>query len=266
MMRALSAEFAKLKRSRMLLWTSLVVVGYTSIGLAVFPIVEKAQLQSSGSTPSAIGDVFAQAGIVEIDWSTAMKFIPMGVSGAWGILLLSLVAAYVFGRELREGTDVASATLPVRRETAVAAKMIVIAAWMVGLALLAVVADIGVVAVYLGFDGFSLSHVWKALAETLYACLPIYLTLPLVGWLSRSRKGYMRPMLFALVAFMVSSSLMGTDLAAYVPWSMPIVAVGVTWMPLRGELTAVSWVIATAVFCFGMVALFRQANRAELGA
>jgi ABC-type transport system involved in multi-copper enzyme maturation permease subunit len=265
MMRTLVSEFEKLKRSRMVMWTSLVVIGYTSIGLAMFPIIEKAQ-NADGSLAGGMGEVFAQAGIVEINWSTAMKFIPMGVSGAWGVLLLSLVAAYVFGRELREGTDVSTATLPVRREAVVLAKMVVIAVWTVGLSLLAVLADIGVLALYLGFDGFALSYVLRAFGETVYACLPIFLTLPLIGWLSRSRKGYMRPMLFALAAFMVSSSLMGTDAAAYVPWSMPIVAVGVTWMPLRGELTAVSWAIALVVFILGMVALFHQANRVELSA
>lgn len=263
MKRALMAEFAKLKRSRMLLWTSLVVIGYTSIGLAMFPIIKKAMLNGAAPGSAEVGEIFAQAGIGSINWTTAMKFIPMGVSGAWGILLLSLVAAYVFGRELREGTDVTSATLPLRRESIVAAKMVVIAVWIVGLAALAVVADVVVVAVYLGVDGFTLAPVLKAFAETLYACLPIYLTLPIVGWLSMSKKGYMRPMLFALVAFMMASSLVGLDAAAYTPWSMPIAAVGVTWMPLRSELTVVSWLIAAAVFALGMFLLMRQSVRAE---
>lgn len=264
MMRALSAEFSKLKRSRMLLWTALVIIGYTSIGLVVFPIIE----DSVGSAaPSAVGqsvgDVFAQAGIVEINWDAAMRFIPMGVSGAWGVLLLSLIAAYVFGRELREGTDVASATLPVRRESFVVAKMVVIAVWAVGLGLLAVVAQVAVDIFYLGLDGFAWPYVWRAFVETLYAMLPLYLTLPVVAWLSLTRKGYLRPMIFAAVMFMLASSLIGLDAAAYFPWSMPIVAVGVTWMPLRGELTVVSWAIAAAVFVVGLLAVMRRVNRAE---
>lgn len=264
MMRALSAEFAKLKRSRMILWTSLVVVGYTSVGLAVFPLVQKAQSGDVAMGTAGIGDVFAQAGITEMNWATAMKFIPMGVSGAWGIMLLSLVAAYVFGRELREGTDVATATLPIRREYVIASKMTVIAAWTVYLCALAVIADVAVVALYMGFDTFAWSYVGRAFAETLYACLPIFLTLPLVGWFAMSRKGYLRPMLFALGTFMVANSLVGLDAAAYVPWAMPIVGVGVTWMPVRGELGAVSWVIAAAVFVVGMAVVLRTANRADL--
>ncbi|PKQ37223.1 MAG: hypothetical protein CVT59_08245 [Actinobacteria bacterium HGW-Actinobacteria-1] len=266
MMRALSAEFAKLKRSRMILWTSLVVVGYTSIGLAVFPLLKKAQAGDIAMGAAGIGDAFAKAGITEMNWANAMKFIPMGVSGAWGIMLLSLVAAYVFGRELREGTDIATATLPIRREYVAVAKMAVIAVWTVYLSALAVIADVAVVGIYMGFDTFAWSYVGRAFVETLYACLPIFLTLPLVGWFAMSRKGYLRPMLFALVTFMVANTLVGLDAAAYVPWAMPIVGVGVTWMPTRGELGAVSWLIAAAVFIVGMAVVLRSANRAELSA
>ncbi|MDO8847641.1 MAG: ABC transporter permease [Coriobacteriia bacterium] len=265
MIRALQAEFSKLKRSRMILWTALVIIGYTSIGLATYPVLEDLVLdmeaQVAAGDTSAQDNVFVDAGIIEINWETAMRFIPMGVSGAWGMMLLSLVTAYVFGRELREGTDIASATLPVRREAFVVAKMVVVAVWAIGLGLLAVIAQVGVDAIYLGFEGFKWVYVWRAFVDTLYAMLPLYLTLPLVAWLSLRRKGYLWPMLFALATFTVASSLIGTDFAAYVPWSMPIVLFGVTWMPLRGELTAVSWVIAFAVFAVGMLLVLRRVNR-----
>lgn len=266
MIRALQAEFGKLKRSRMILWTALVVIGYTSIGLAMLPVIEDLQAQALTAAPGAaaagVGEAFAAAGITGINWESAMLFVPMGVSGAWGVMLLSLIAAYVFGRELREGTDIASATLPVRREIFAWAKMVVIAVWAVGLAVLAVAAQVGVDLIYLGANGLRPSWVWQGFVDTLYAMLPLYLTLPIVAWLSLSRRGYLRPMLFALVMFMVSSSLIGLDAAAYFPWAMPIAAVGVTWAPVRGELTLVSWLIALAVFAAGMVALLRRVNRA----
>lgn len=244
----------------MILWTALVIVGYTAIGLVMFPILE--DLQASGAMGSA-GDVFAEAGIVEINWETGMRFIAMGVSGAWGVMLVSLITAYVFGRELREGTDVSTATLPIRREYFVFAKLTVVAMWLIGLALLAVVAQVVVDAVYLGFEGFRLVYAWRAFLDTLYALSPLFLTVPVVAWLSLTRKGYLRPMLFALVVFTIANSLIGLDAAAYFPWSMPIVLVGVTWMPLTGELTALSWVIALAVFAAGLFAVLRATNRAD---
>lgn len=266
MMRALAAEFGKLKRARMILWTALVVIGYTSIGLAMYPVIEDMQAQAQtaapGTTAAEMAKAFAEGGITGINWESAMRFVPMGVSGAWGVLLLSLVAAYVFGRELREGTDISSATLPIRREAFVFAKMVVIAAWSIGLALLAVVAAVGVDLVHLGTEGLRFSYVWRGFVDTLHAMLPIYLTLPVIAWLSLSRKGYLRPMLFALVMFMFSSGLIGLDAAAYFPWSMPIAAVGVTWWPVRGGLTIVSWLIALAVFATGMFGVLRRVNRA----
>ena len=116
-------------------------------------------------------------------------------------------------------------------------------------------------AIYLGFEGFEWVYVWRAFVDTVYAMVPLYLTLPLVAWLSLRRKGYLWPMLLGLATFTIASSLIGTDLAAYVPWSMPIVLFGVTWMPLTGELTAVSWVIAFAVFAVGMLLVLRRVNR-----
>lgn len=265
-MRALKAEFAKLKRSRMILWTALVVLGYTSIGLAMYPVLDDMMAQgvaaAPGSPAAQVREAFARAGITEINWDGAMRFVPMGVSGAWGIMVLSLIAAYVFGRDLREGTDISSGTLPIRRETFVFAKMVVIAVWAVVLAALAVLAQVGVDLVHLGAEGLRFEYVWRAFLETLYVMLPLYLTLPVIGWLSLSRKGYLRPMLFALVMFMASTGLVGLDAAAYFPWSMPIAAVGVTWMPAREALTIVSWLIALAVFAVGMFAVLRRVNRA----
>ncbi len=260
MMRALAAEFGKLKRARMLLWTALIIVGYTSIGLATFPVVEDL-VASMPAGPDAAVNPFVAADLTVINWENAVRFIAMGVSGAWGILLLSLITAYVFGRDLREGTDISSATLPVRREAFVAAKMVVIAVWAVALGVLAVFAQVGVDLFFLGIDGFRWAYVWGALGDTLLAMLPLYLTLPLVAWLSLTRKGYLRPMLFALVMMMLANGLIGLDAAAYFPWSMPIVLAGVTWMPLTGELTAASWAIAVAVFTVGMYLVIRRVNR-----
>jgi hypothetical protein len=42
---------------------------------------------------------------------------------------------------------------------------------------------------------------------------------------------------------------------------MPTVLVGVTWMPLAGELTAASWAIALAVFGAGLALLLRVMSR-----
>ncbi|MBN1192518.1 MAG: ABC transporter permease [Coriobacteriia bacterium] len=258
MIRALRAEFGKLKRARMILWTALIIIGYSSIGIAMMPVVEDHVV----NIPAGAVNPFEAAGLTVLNWENAVRFIAMGVSGAWGIMVLSLITAYVFGRELREGTDVASATLPVRREAFVFAKMVVIAFWAAGLAVLAVMAQVGVGAVYLDLDGFKWSYVGRALADTLYAMLPLYLTLPVIAWLSLSRKGYLCPMLFAVVMYVLASGLIGLDAAAYFPWSMPIVLVGVTWMPLTGELTAASWAIALAVFAVGMVAVLRKVNHA----
>ena len=69
-----------------------------------------------------------------------------GVSGSWGLLTFSFIAAYVFGREYKEGTEKNMLTVPIRREYSVIAKMIVVACWVFGLALFAFVLQAGGIA------------------------------------------------------------------------------------------------------------------------
>jgi len=263
-MRALAAEFGKLKHSRMPLWTALAVLGYEAINLALMPVMkDPATVAKMASAGGGFGKALA-TGMYAPTWENFLRFGAQGISGAWGLYLFGLAAAYLFGRESREGTAGTMLTLPVRREYFVVAKMTVLAVWALGLTLLSSVLHVGVVAL-IGADGFAWAHVAKSLADTLTVALLVYLTMPLVAWFALLGRGYLPPMLFCVAMNMTGMALVQTsDLSSYFPWSMPVNFIGASWMPVPpSPLVAGSWAVAAVCFAAGLALVMWRADRVD---
>jgi ABC-2 type transport system permease protein len=263
MMRALAAEFLKLKRSRMPLWTALVVLVAAGLGLAVMPVLSDPSMQAK---VAAGGGAFAKAvaaGLYAPTWANYLHIGTQGMSGSWGVLTFGLVTAYLFGRESKERTMSAVLTLPLRREYAVMAKMVVLAVWVFGLAMLSVLLTMGVVTV-LGVEGFAWPAVFKNITDTLAVAVLLYLTLPFVAWFAALGKGYLRPMLFSLAMVMIGNALVTTGVSRWFPWNMPLHLVGASWYPVPpSSLVPGSWAVAVGLFLVGMAALLWQTDHAD---
>jgi hypothetical protein len=263
MMRMLAAEFLKLRRSRMPLWSCLIVLVASGLGLAVLPVLSdpKTQVEIAKS-----GGVFAQAvaaGAYQPSWAHYLRIGVQGMSGSWGILTFGLVTAYLFGREFKEGAAKSMLTLPIRREYVVVAKLIVLAAWVFALGLLSVLLTAGTTAA-LGVGGFTWNAVSVSIGETMAAIAPLYLTLPLVAWFAVRGKGYLQPMLYSLGVMMVGNALVRTPVSPYFPWNMPLHMVGASWYPIPpSPVTAGSWAVAVGVFAIGVAALIWQIDHAD---
>src|SRR5512136_2990397 len=99
----IATEFLKLRRSRVT-WFSLVAI---SLG----PLGTKADLSGISAT-----------------WPAYFSMLTL-VVGMGGMLLLSFIVAYVFGREYAEGTAKNLLALPVGRHWFALAKFVVAAVW-----------------------------------------------------------------------------------------------------------------------------------------
>jgi len=264
MKRALRAEFLKLKGSRTLLWTSLVVAGY-----AVLTVVLNRVLLGDPTFAKRIataGGVFKQAvdaGFFELNWTNQLRVAVQGITGTWGVLLFAFVTTYVFGREYKDGTAKSMLTLPIRRETFVVAKLIVVGCWVLGLtALCLALNSFGFL--LLGVPGFAWSHLGAAILDALVATFVIYLTLPAVAWITMIGHGYLRGMLFALAAIMVGNGVAGTTASKYYPWNIPIHLFGASWLPLApADLVPASWLILVAVFLAGLALAMRHVDATD---
>lgn len=263
MMRMIAAEFFKLKRSRMPLWSGLIVLVAAGLGLAVLPVLGDPKIQAEMAKS---GGVFAQAvaaGMYQPSWTNYLRIGVQGMSGSWGILTFGLVTAYLFGRESKEGAAKTMLTLPIRREYVVVAKLLVLAVWVFALGLLSVLLT-SVATAALGVSGFTWAAVLTSLGETMTAIAPLYLTLPLVAWFAVRGRGYLQPMLYSLGVMMVGNALVQTSASRFFPWNMPLHLVGASWYPVSpSPVVAGSWAVAAGVFAVGVAALMWQIDHAD---
>lgn len=247
MERALKVEFLKLKGATLPLWT-LAVVG-------VSPMM-------SGAVGTADRQWFQS-----LSWAT---FLDMGLANMatwYAFLLFGLITAFLFGREFGDGVASAALTAPVRREHVVLAKMIVLALWILVLAVLGVVAQ-GLWGLAFGLDGFAWSAVGPVLVDTLSIAAIVYCTLPVIALVAVVSRGVFAPMIASAFAF--AAGMMGglAGWGDWLPWAMPS-AIGGSFLgavlpDLRTGLEAGQWAIGIALFAVGMVALLAYVDLADV--
>jgi ABC-2 type transport system permease protein len=245
MLRALKAEVLKLKRARVPMWTALAV--------CLMPLL------------AVLTAKLTDGELAHVTWEEFMRAGPEMIASAWGLLVFGLATAYVFGREFEDGTAKYMLTLPLRREYFVAAKMVVLAAWVLGLTILAVAVEAGYAA-FLGLKGFAWGHIGTGLALSLEVSAVLYLTLPVVALLALLGKGYLPPMLFSALMMVSSMMLAIVGWARWFPWSMPTILAGMMFgLPdaSRGHLGPESWVIAVGLFVAGSAAVLRYVDTAD---
>lgn len=243
MWRVLRAELLKLKRSKAMWGTVAIVVSFAAMTLTIFDMY----LEPGGNA-----------------WEMSLGMNAQLIAGWYGVLTFSLAAASLFGSEFADGTAAAMFTTPVRREYFVAGKLAVLAVWVVALALISVAGEY-VAGLLLGGQGFPGAAIWQALKDTLLVTFMLYLTLPLVGFISILGRGYLAPMLFASVTSAMSFAGMFIGWQRWLPWAMPITVRGgivPVEMLKDSSMLPASWAILFATFAIGLAALFWSMGRA----
>jgi hypothetical protein len=99
------------------------------------------------------------------------------VVGVGGMLLLSFIMAYLFGREYADGTAKNLLALPVARHYFVLAKLVVAAVWWFAL-VASVLAETLAIGLVLGLSGFSAGSVLSGSGNALLAAGIAYLLAP----------------------------------------------------------------------------------------
>lgn len=264
MTRAIHAEFLKLRGSKVPMWTVLATVAYGVIAIAgAFAI--KNGLGATAEAMTKAGGAWAEAaarGYYTPTWENLLRQNVQGVAGAWGIFLFAFVTAYVFGRERKEGTEATLLTAPVQRRSFAVAKMVVVGVWVLALTLFAFVFQTAGMALA-GPTDFAWTHLATSLGQMLEASLLLYLSMPLIALVALwGKPGYLKPMVFAALLNVVGMMFAGEKLANLVPWSMPVLIGGASWMPItKASLDATSWAISAVVVVAGSAALMWRLGR-----
>jgi ABC-2 type transport system permease protein len=249
--RVLATEFLKLRRSKVT-WLSAVAFSIAPLAIALFMWIVRepgraAQLGLLGTKANLVG--------LEATWPSYLSMLTLAV-GVGGMLLLSFIVAFVFGREYAEGTAKNLLALPVARHWFVLAKLAVAAVWWAAL-VASVLAEAFILGLALALPGFSAGLALGAVRDIALVAVAAYLLAPPVAWMSTLGRGYLPPLGFALGTLVLGDVFSHTGWGPWFPWAVVPLFVGA----VGNRQTAIapgSLVVVLAAFVAGIAATVLQ--------
>lgn len=178
-----------------------------------------------------------------------------------GMVLLTIIAAYVFGREYADGTAKNMLALPVGRHWFAVAKFVVVFAWF-GVLTLSLIAEGFLVGALLGLPGFSISLAVSAGGEILLSGLVGYLLVPVVAWMATLGRGYLPPIGFTIFMLVLGNVFGATGWGKWFPWSIVPMLAGMVG-PRVEVLAPESLIIVGLTFLAGVAATIWQLRYAD---
>jgi ABC-type transport system involved in multi-copper enzyme maturation permease subunit len=247
----LATEFIKLRHSKVTGF-SLAAISMGPLGIALFMWI---LLEPERASQLGLLGTKANLSGLAATWPAYFSMLTL-IVGIGGMLLLSFIVAFVFGREYTEGTAKNLLALPVGRTTFVLAKFLVAAAWWLVL-VIAVLVEALMVGALLGLPGFSTGLAVAAVRDALVAAGIAYLLVPVVAWITVLGRGYMAPLAFAIAMLGLGNVFSKTGWAPWFPWSIVPLLVGMVGNPLS-TLPPASYVVLALTFFGGVAATAAQ--------
>lgn len=241
---AFAVELRKARRSRLPLITLLAFAIAPFAGGFFMIVLRDPEMARRAGFISAKAQIVAGSA----DWPAYLDFLAQAIS-AGGILLFSVVASWVFGREFSDRTVKDLLALPTPRSDIVLAKFAVMALWS------------AVLSVFITIIGFLVGMAIKlppvpaqvmvhgSLVLAVTACLTIVVVMPIAFFASAGR-GYLPPIGIAILLLVFTQIVAFAGWGDYFPWAIPALYAG-----LGGEQNipgAVSFVIVALTGLAGM--------------
>lgn len=254
--RALTTEFLKLRRCKVT-WATLLGLSMGPLGIALFMWI----LREPGRAAS-LGLLGTKANLsgLEATWPAYADMLTL-IIGIGGMLVLSFIVAYVFGREYEDATAKNMLALPVARHWFVIAKLVVVVVWWVAL-VVAVLTEAIVIGLALGLPGFSAGLVAGTVGKALLAAGISYLLVPVVAWVTVWSRGGAAPIGFALGMLALGNLFGKTGWAEWFPWSIVPLLIGMVSDPVS-SLPPGSYVVLVFTFALGVAATIAQLRWAD---
>jgi len=246
---ALFVETLKMRRSRVPLIAAL---GFCMAPLAggLFMIILK-----NPEAARSMGLISAKAQLLAgaADWPSYFGFMAQAVA-AGGMVLYSIVAIWVFGREFSDRAVKDLLALPTPRESIVAAKFVVVALWsLLATALIFVVGLL--VGSLIGLSGWSSELMRESLVNTLGTAVLTFLLMSYVALFASIGRGYLPPFGWTILTLFAANISVILGWGDWFPWAIPGLFGGVAG-PRSEALGAYSYVILGAVSLIGFIATF----------
>jgi len=168
-----------------------------------------------------------------------------------GVLLFSVVTAYLFNREYTEHTLKNILTIPVSRIQFILSKLILLCLWTMALTLFAWL--ITVLFALLGqFDGLSMQLFLDAFKQFMMSGFALFLLSTPMILVTLLFKNYVVTIVFAIAITMLNLLTYGSEYSALLPWTaVRVIATG-TFFPEYPPIYSYISIIMT--FCVGLIA------------
>jgi bacitracin transport system permease protein len=226
-------ELLKLKRSKMLL--------ISFLGALVTPIM---------MIVDGIRTHYAHPEIVNTlaDLYDSCLFYTMII---FGLLVYTVIAAYLFSREYSEKTLKTVLTVPVPKLSLIASKFNMLFIWIIALTLVSWVSTFILAATYnviFGIAEFSMTVALRYLGKMLLGGVLMFLTLSPFAFLAEWTKGIVVPVIVAATVLMGNAALSNEALGALFPWTA-------TLLLINGKITGIGYLNTFAISLIALVSI-----------
>ncbi len=246
---AIWAETLKARRSKVPLFTAL---GFSLAPLmdGLFMIILK-----DPEAAKSMGLISAKAQLLvgTADWQTFFNVLAQAVA-VGGMIVFSIITAWVFGREFTDRTAKELLAVPTPREAIIAAKFIVTALWT--FAMIVLVFAIGlVVGNLISIPGWSVELLGIAFGDVMLSGALTIAMLPFIALVASFGRGEMAAIGFTVLIVAASQIAIITGWGDWFPWSVAGLYSGAAG-PREELLGTHSYIIVFIASIIGLVATF----------
>lgn len=194
------------------------------------------------------------------DWPSLFGILSQGLA-VGGSIVFALITAWVFGREFSDRTAKELLAVPTGRGAVVAAKFVLVAVWVAGLAALVFVAGLGVGSA-LSLPGWSSDVAGAALGTLAVTTGLSILLLAWVAFFAGAGHGYLPPLGWAFLTTALAQIAVVMGWGDRFPWAVPALLSDLAG-PSQGLLGPHSYALVAATGLLGLWATFTWWRRAD---
>lgn len=195
----------------------------------------------------------AQMVMSTAEWSTYFGMLSQAVAIGGGILF-AIVTSWVFGREFTDRTAKDLMSLPTSREKIVAAKLTVIAVWVLLVTILIFVVGL-IVGTLVDIPGWTNQLAWQSFQDVIGTALLDLLLVSSVAFFASAGKGYLPPLGWTILTIFFAQIIAATGWGDWFPWAIPALYSGMVG-PRAEQLGLHSYVLVILASAIGLFATF----------
>lgn len=246
---ALWSETLKARRSKVPL---LACIGFTLAplmdGLFMFIMKDPERAREMG-----LLSVKAQLAMSTAEWPNFFGVLSQATT-IGGVIVFSIVTAWVFGREFSDHTAKELMALPTSREVIVTAKLVIISAWVFATSIWIYFTGL-VVGNIIDIPGWTNRLAWQSFSDVLVTAALTLLLMTPVAFIASMGRGYLPPLGWAVLTIFFSQIVAATGWGDWFPWSVPALYSGVVG-PRSEQLGLHSYVLVILASIAGLAATF----------